>query len=196
MSSFSNGGAALVVAQPGLACAPDVTAGREYELGASYESTAPTAFEAYYETSAGTWDAWASGPTLPVASSWTQAAWTTPPAPAGAMAISFGVVLSSLGSLSTGAYSFGAAVPEISAISPNSGNIAGGTKVTITGNLLAGATAVSFGPVAASAFKVVSDTTITAISPPKVAGVDNVVVTTPEGTSAAVSADQFTYKGS
>jgi hypothetical protein len=89
-----------------------------------------------------------------------------------------------------------AAVPVVMGISPTSGPTAGGTSVTINGNGFTGATSVTF--VSAStgsssaAFIVVSDTEITATSPPGSGTVD-VTVTTPAGTSAISGADQFTY---
>jgi IPT/TIG domain len=68
----------------------------------------------------------------------------------------------------------------------------GGTLVTITGSNLSGATAVRFGSTDASTFAVNSATSINAVSPPGMGTVD-VTVTTPEGTSATSSADQFSY---
>jgi IPT/TIG domain len=64
--------------------------------------------------------------------------------------------------------------------------------VTITGTGFTGATGVSFGQTAASNFNVVNDTQITAISPAG-SGIVDVIVTTPGGTSATNSSDQFTY---
>ena len=83
-----------------------------------------------------------------------------------------------------------AAAPTVSAVSPPSGTSAGGTAVTITGTGFTGATRVAFGTVAAS-YTVVSSTQITAVSPAEPAGLRNVFVTTPGGTSAAVMADWF-----
>ena len=82
--------------------------------------------------------------------------------------------------------------PTVTGISPNSGSIAGGTTVTITGTNFTGATVVNFGTTAAVSFSVVNSTTITATSP---AGVDtvDVIVTTPGGTSATSTVDVFTY---
>src|SRR5205823_1545670 len=82
--------------------------------------------------------------------------------------------------------------PKVSSISPASGPAAGSTSVTITGSGFTDATGVSFGGKAASSFKVDSDTQITATSPPGSGTVD-VTVTTKNGTSATVAADQFTY---
>ena len=83
--------------------------------------------------------------------------------------------------------------PTVSGVSPTSGTTAGGTDVTITGTGFTGATAVDFGANAATGVTVVSPTSITAISPAGTAGVVDVTVTTPAGTSATSSADQFTY---
>jgi histidinol dehydrogenase len=47
--------------------------------------------------------------------------------------------------------------------------------------------------VAATSFTVVSSTEITAVSPAQAAGAHNIYVTTPAGTSTAVSGDVFTY---
>jgi hypothetical protein len=80
----------------------------------------------------------------------------------------------------------------VTSISPNSGSSGGGTPVTITGtNFVSGAT-VSFGVTAATNVVIGSGTSITCTSPVGTGPVD-VTVTTPSGTSAIGSADQFTY---
>ncbi|MGO9857079.1 MAG: IPT/TIG domain-containing protein [Acidimicrobiales bacterium] len=84
-------------------------------------------------------------------------------------------------------------VPTVSKVSPNSGPVAGGTSVTITGSGFTGATSVAFGAVATTNFTVVSSTQITAVAPAQPAGLHNVFVTGPGGTSAAVFGDLFTY---
>jgi hypothetical protein len=83
-------------------------------------------------------------------------------------------------------------VPAVSSISPTSGSSAGGTSVTIRGTNFTGATQVHFGTVAASSFSVSSSTKITTTAPAESAGAHDVTVTTPNGTSATVTADQFT----
>ncbi|MFZ0004497.1 MAG: IPT/TIG domain-containing protein [Methanoregula sp.] len=83
--------------------------------------------------------------------------------------------------------------PVITGISPSNGPASGGTSVTITGSGLSGATGVSFGSIPATSFTVVSDTQINATSPAGSAGMVHVTVTTPGGTSATSSADEFTY---
>jgi ribosomal protein S11 len=83
--------------------------------------------------------------------------------------------------------------PVVTHISPSSGPHAGGTTVTITGTGFTGATEVLFSGTAATHVTVVSSTKITARSPAESAGVRNVLVITPGGISAVVSADRFTY---
>ena len=89
-----------------------------------------------------------------------------------------------------------APAPVITSISPTSGPIAGGTTVTIDGSNLFGAAYVFFGNTQAVSFSIVSSTEIQATSPAESAGTVNVTVTTPGGTSATSSADQFTYQAS
>src|SRR5207245_2599382 len=79
--------------------------------------------------------------------------------------------------------------PTVTKVEPNSGPVAGGTSVTITGTNLTGATAVKFGSTSASVFTVNSATSIIATSPPGV-GIVDVTVTTPGGTSPNTPADQ------
>lgn len=88
-------------------------------------------------------------------------------------------------------YGYGGA-PTITGISPASGSTSGGQAVTITGCGFTGTTAVNFGATAA-AFSVTNDSTIAATSPAHVAGVVDVSVTTPAGSSATSAADKFTY---
>jgi hypothetical protein len=90
-------------------------------------------------------------------------------------------------------YTYGTA-PAVTAVSPNTGPITGGTSVTVTGTNLTGATAVMFGATAATHFVVVNDTQVTATSPAGTVGAKvDVTVITPVGTSPTSAADQFTY---
>ncbi len=85
------------------------------------------------------------------------------------------------------------AAPIVTGLTPNSGSIAGGTSVTITGSGFGGASAVRFGTSAAVSFTVDSATQITATAPAGPAGTVDVTVTTVGGTSATGANDQFTY---
>jgi hypothetical protein len=120
---------------------------------------------------------------------------TTPAHAAGAVTVivtdsSTGVVAETL-SL---AYTYTQSQPVITSVSPTTGPKTGGTVVTITGSGFTGVTAVMFGQSAASSFTFNSDTSITATSPSASnLGTVDITVTTPLGTSATSSADQFTY---
>lgn len=81
--------------------------------------------------------------------------------------------------------------PVVSAISPTTGPVSGGTRVTITGTDLAGGT-VAFAGSAATNVSCTA-TTCTATSPAGAAGTADVTVTTSGGTSDTTPADQFTY---
>jgi hypothetical protein len=83
--------------------------------------------------------------------------------------------------------------PVVTSISPNWYWTWGGVNVVINGNNFTGATAVKFGATTAS-FTVNSDTKITAIAP-EGSGLVDITVTTPLGTSAQCTADNFTYWG-
>jgi hypothetical protein len=82
--------------------------------------------------------------------------------------------------------------PTVAKLAPVKGPTSGGTSVSITGLNLSGATAVTFGGVSAS-FKVKSSTSIAAIAPASVAGIVDVRVTTPAGTSAVTTSDHYRY---
>ncbi len=85
------------------------------------------------------------------------------------------------------------AAPFITAISPAGGPLAGGTTVTLTGSGFTGATSVTFGGVSGTSITVLNDTSLTVVSPLHAAGVVDIAVTTPQGTSTNTTADNFTY---
>ncbi len=81
----------------------------------------------------------------------------------------------------------------VSSVTPDTGYTTVQTPVTIFGSDFTGATAVDVDGVPATGVVVHSDTTITATLPTGAAGVADVTVTGPSGTSATTPADQFTY---
>jgi RHS repeat-associated protein len=83
--------------------------------------------------------------------------------------------------------------PAVTSISPQAGPLAGGTNVTITGSGFSGATAVTFGTVAATSYTIKSATQIIATAPSEATGTVDVTVTTPGGISPDISSDQYTY---
>ena len=88
----------------------------------------------------------------------------------------------------------GGTTPQVTAVSPSSGPTDGGTSVVITGTNFTGATAVTFGGTAAG-YVVDSATQITATAPAHAAGMADVLVTTPEGTSPNTASDDYSYVG-
>ena len=78
--------------------------------------------------------------------------------------------------------------PVFTSAAPVYGTTAGGTTVVITGTGLTGATIVTFGITNATSFTVDSATQITAVAPAHVAGMVNIVITTPGGTATGTSA--------
>jgi formylglycine-generating enzyme required for sulfatase activity len=112
----------------------------------------------------------------------------TPPGTAGVTAIT---VTTPRGTATLPASYTYLAAPTIATISPNSGPLAGGTAITITGTNLAGTSAVTIGGVAASSVSVVSATTLTAVTPAGAVGPKDVTLTTLGGNTTLASA--FVY---
>ncbi|MGW3545807.1 ice-binding family protein, partial [Nocardia niigatensis] len=116
----------------------------------------------------------------------TQITVLTPPHVAGTVQ----VTVTTPGGTSNGVAFTYIAVPTLTSIVPNAGPPSGGQVAVLTGTGLTGATAVSFGGTPAILFAVNSDTQITVLTPPHVAGTVQVTVTTPGGTSNGVA---YTY---
>jgi hypothetical protein len=83
-------------------------------------------------------------------------------------------------------------VPVVTGMSTHQGSGAGGTPLTITGSGFTGATSVSFGSNLATGVRVLSDTELTATSPPG-AGIIDVRVANPAVESGTSANDRFTY---
>ncbi|MGO9112723.1 MAG: IPT/TIG domain-containing protein, partial [Thermoguttaceae bacterium] len=83
--------------------------------------------------------------------------------------------------------------PTVAGVNPSSGATIGGASVTITGTGFSSVSAVKFGSTAAASYTVNSTRQITAVVPAGSAGTVDVTVTTPLGTSATSSADDFTF---
>lgn len=87
------------------ACAPVVTAGKQYDLGLYYKTTTPDAAITLFrhDTTAG-WQYWTDLKTLDMAAAWTQATVRTPAVPAGTDRITWGVSVYGTGSATTDDY--------------------------------------------------------------------------------------------
>jgi hypothetical protein len=104
VTSWSRGDRKLVVAQDTGTCAPSVTAGNSYRASVWYRSTVPSRIIAYYRDSGGTWRVWFGGPSLPASAGWAQTSVDSPAVPAGATHLSYGLAVSSVGTLVTDDY--------------------------------------------------------------------------------------------
>ena len=82
-------------------------------LPSGEKSTAQTQYSVYYRTWSGRWAYWMSSPYFPASPGWAHARWATPPVPAGATGLSFGLALFSNGSLTTDSYSLAATPPDV-----------------------------------------------------------------------------------
>jgi len=87
-------------------------------------------------------------------------------------------------------FTYAPAPPAITALSPSSASVLGGTTVTLTGTSLTGVTAVRVGTATAPA-KSVTPTSLTFVVPPRTAGAVAVTVTNTYGTSTP--AGELTY---
>jgi hypothetical protein len=134
-----------------------------------------------------------AGTNITVNAAGTQITVTAPSRPAGPVFVTVVTPGGTSGPQVAARYTYGA-LPVITGVSPSTGDLDGGTVVTITGTGFTGATAVTFGGVAATDFEVDSDTQITATAPAHAAGTVSVRVTTPVGQSAEADAAEFTYQ--
>ncbi|WP_423184611.1 polysaccharide deacetylase family protein [Arthrobacter sp. NyZ413] len=104
MTGYVSGDAKLLPALDLGGCSPTGTPGHTYQLKAWYKSTAATQFELYYRIGNGFWQYWTASPLIGAATNWTQATWTTPPLPAGASGISWGLNIQTNGTITTDDY--------------------------------------------------------------------------------------------
>ena len=104
VTGYASGDAKLLPVLDMGACSPGILPGHRYSLKAKYQSTAPTQFALYYRNTSGVWNFWTASPWLPSNDSFEQAEWESPPAPADAVAMSFGLNLFSNGQLATDDY--------------------------------------------------------------------------------------------
>ncbi|MEV3857203.1 polysaccharide deacetylase family protein [Streptomyces sp. NPDC050095] len=103
ITAYTDGDRKLVTRQDSGTCAPAVTAGHTYTVGLWYKGTWPAGtlvkISAYLRNAAGTWSYWTSSspPYAPSPSAWQHGVFTTPSAPSGSTAISFGLSLPAAG---------------------------------------------------------------------------------------------------
>ncbi|MFD5140706.1 IPT/TIG domain-containing protein [Streptomyces sp. NPDC058378] len=109
-----------------------------------------------------------------------------PAGPAG----SVGVSVTTAGGTNNGLSYTYVAAPTVTTVVPTAGPTSGGTTVTVSGTGLTSTTQVTFDGNPAP-FTVISDTAVSAVTPPGAAGPVDVVVTNDAGSATAT--DAFTY---
>ncbi|PPF86615.1 polysaccharide deacetylase [Pseudoclavibacter sp. RFBJ3] len=105
VSDYESGSSSLMPNLDLGECAPAAEPGAVYDLSATYASTTATQFAVYLRDARGAWRYWDSSPWFDPSASASTATWTTPPMPADATALSFGLTVFSNGSLTLDAAS-------------------------------------------------------------------------------------------
>jgi hypothetical protein len=106
ITSYTNGDRKLLPTVTVSGCAPAAQAGATYQLSAYYKSNAAVEVTVFYLDAANVWQYWdEQGVILPAASAWTKATYSTGTVPVGAKALSFGLALNGIGTLTTDEYS-------------------------------------------------------------------------------------------
>ena len=114
VTSWSGGDRKLVLTQrqSQSSCLASVTPGKTYSMWVwykgswAYTGTNPTkvSIATYYRNSSGAWVFWQASPLVAPTSAWNLASFTSAPLPAGATAISFGLAISGVGTVTTDDY--------------------------------------------------------------------------------------------
>ena len=115
VTSLSSGGRRLVTAQDTGACAPSIIAGHRYTTSAFYKATVQPKFTVYYRNASGAWVYLAESSFLPTSSTYRQGTYTTPAMPSGATAISFGLTIYAVGTLTMDTYQLSDADAQVPA---------------------------------------------------------------------------------
>jgi len=105
MTSRTNGDAKLMTLMDLGECSSQVASGRSYELSAWYKSNVDVFFSLHKRNAVGEWSYSTQSPRFAPASKWTRATWISP-TPADAVAVSFGLTIDSVGTMTTDDYGF------------------------------------------------------------------------------------------
>jgi hypothetical protein len=144
ITSYSSGDVKLLptldAGQAAGGCAPPVEPGAAYVLGAWYKATTPVVPVLFYRDAGGVWRYWRDGPLLPATASWSQLTYNPGAIPAGASALSFGIALDAVGTLTTDSYSLQRVLqgspdttpPTVALSAPAAGATVSGAAVTVS----------------------------------------------------------------
>ena len=97
--SYTDSDRKLVNDQHNVTCEPAANVGHSYTFGAWYHSDQPVFLVAYYQNASGSWVWWAQSPVQAASSTYRHATWTSPAVPTGAVRLSFGLSLRSVGTV-------------------------------------------------------------------------------------------------
>ena len=122
ISAFTSGASRLVTKQDAGPCAPVASPAHTYGLTGHYHATTPPRFTVYYRNTAGAWIYLGESAAFPVSTPYVAASYTTPVMPADATAISFGLSIYAVGSITMDSFAiadttFGDVTPPIAAVS-------------------------------------------------------------------------------
>jgi hypothetical protein len=104
VGELHSGDRKLITRQDAGRCAPEVIAGHQYRASLLYRATAPVRLALYYRSIRGRWLFWMKSPYASASSAWKGLSLLTPPIPAGASRLSFGVSLANPGTVITDDY--------------------------------------------------------------------------------------------
>jgi peptidoglycan/xylan/chitin deacetylase (PgdA/CDA1 family) len=105
MISRTDGDAKLMTLMDLGECSSQVTRGRKYELSAWYKSNVEVFFTLHKRNANGEWSYWTQSPRFAPAPEWTRATWISR-TPADAVAVSFGLTVDSVGTMTVDDYGF------------------------------------------------------------------------------------------
>jgi hypothetical protein len=100
VDNFVSGDAKVLPTMDLGACSLYAQPGVTYTIGARYRSDATPQFVLYTRGPTGGWSYWTSGPLMDASADWRAARWSTPPTPPGTTGLSWGLGLTSGGSVS------------------------------------------------------------------------------------------------
>lgn len=136
VGSYADGGVRLVPTLDLGHCAPPATPGHAYQVTGFYKSSGSPVWVLLYRDDLGQWRWWTQSAALDATSTWTQSSFTTPPLPAGASAIGFGLSLYGTGDLTVDDFTLldaGLAPATVALTSPtNASFVRGSATLTAT----------------------------------------------------------------
>ena len=115
VDNFVNGDAKVLPPMDLGACSLYAQPGVTYTVGALYRSAATPQFVLYLRGPTGGWSYWTSGPLMDPSADWRAAQWSTPPTPPGTTGLSWGLGLTSGGSVSVAQFGMVSNSPPLTA---------------------------------------------------------------------------------